>query len=222
MWQEEFGRIKSRHNRPSTTTVFTDLFRPERIAPVRAFRPTPNIPQAPYQFSGGVLVVLKKENNMSQSKLSLMPAVTAPKGRERHCTQCSTAYRAPRSTSRYCSTACRSKAYRGTAPAGALSISCMCPIGKMLLKMDFAGAIGPASSRDPGPTVYGLTVPNANACAEVRGIFDQKGWGNLSEAEFDQALLTNGIQSYNTYSPEAVQRDRSQARQRASRQRALA
>lgn len=98
----------------------------------------------------------------------------------------------------------------------------MCPIGKLLLKLDFAGAIGPASSRNPGPTVYGLTVPNAYACVEVRGIFNQKGWGNLSEAEFDQALLANGIQSYNTYSPEAVQRDRTQARQRARRQRTLA
>ena len=159
---------------------------------------------------------------MSQSKRGSTNTATPGKGRERNCTQCSSAYRAPRSSSRYCSTACRSKAYRGTAPTGALSISRMCPIGRLLLKMDFAGAIGPASSRDHGPTVYGLTVPTAYACSEVRDIFNQKGWGNLSEAEFDQAPLTNGIQSYNTYSPEAVQRDRSQARQSAARQRALA
>lgn len=151
-----------------------------------------------------------------------MPAAAAPKGRERRCTQCSATYRSLRSTSRYCSTACRSKDYRSTATTGALPISGVCLIGKLLFHIDFAGAIGPASSRDPGPTVYGLTVPNAFACSEVRGIFNQKGWGNLSEAEFDQALKANGIQSFSTYSPEAIQRDRLQARQRARRQRVLA
>ena len=114
------------------------------------------------------------------------------------------------------------KAHRGSAPTGPLSGFHMCPIGKLLLKMDFAGATGPVSSREPGSTVYGLTVPTVYACAEVRDIFSHKGWGNLSEAEFDQALSANGIQSYNTYSPEAIQRDRSQARQRVRRQRALA
>lgn len=70
------GGKSSDGSSPATTvqtqsTIFTDLFRPERIAPVRAFRPTPNIPQSPCQFSGGAFVVLKKVIPMSKIQSDL-------------------------------------------------------------------------------------------------------------------------------------------------------
>lgn len=95
------------------------------------------------------------------------------------------------------------KAKRGTPPKGAaLSI-----IGKALLRLDMAGPIGPASA-------LGLTVPRDHALAELRLIFNRKGWGHLSDAEFNAALSADGIQRYSTDSPEAVLRKRLQGRQR--------
>jgi hypothetical protein len=72
-----------------------------------------------------------------------------------------------------------------------------------------AGSIGPA-------TALGLTVPRDYAVAELRLIFDRKGWGQLSDAEFDAALSADGIRSYSTDSPEALDRKRLQARQRVA------
>lgn len=137
-------------------------------------------------------------------------STTAPRGRERTCAQCGTIYRSLR-PSRFCSNACRCRAKRGyspkvTAPSGAARLSV---IGKALLRLDMAGPIGPV-------TALGLTVPRDHALAELRLIFDRKGWGLLSDAEFDAALSADGIRSYGTDSPEALDRKRLQARQRVA------
>jgi hypothetical protein len=47
-----------------------------------------------------------------------MTTTAARKGRERTCNQCGAVYRSIRSNSLYCSTPCRKKASRGTAPTG--------------------------------------------------------------------------------------------------------
>ena len=97
------------------------------------------------------------------------------------------------------------KAKRGTAPkATALSV-----IGKALMRLGMAGPIGPA-------TVLGLTVPRGHALAELQMIFNRKGWGWIVEAEFDAALAADGIARYNMDSPEASERRRLLARQRAA------
>lgn len=64
--------------------------------------------------------------------------------------------------------------------------------------------------------VYALTVPADYALNEARMIFDLKGWGQLSEAEFRAVLKADGIQGYSTDSAEAVERKRLQARHRAA------
>lgn len=134
-----------------------------------------------------------------------------PMGRERTCAQCGTLYRSPRANSRYCSNACRCKAKRGkspklTAPIGTAGFSI---IGKLLLRLNMAGPIGPA-------TVYGLTVARIHALAELRLLFDRKGWGHLTDAEFDAAMSADGIRAYSTDSPKAIERKRLQARQRVA------
>jgi len=97
------------------------------------------------------------------------------------------------------------KAKRGTVPKGAgLSI-----IGKALLRLDMAGPIGPV-------TALGLTVPRDYALVELRLIFDRKGWGQLSDAEFDASLSADRIARYNTDSPEAASRKLLLGRQRVA------
>jgi|GEM_PF-2875334 len=152
----------------------------------------------------------------------------ARQGRERSCNQCGGSYRSPRSTSLYCSPACRMKAHRGTAPTGGRKSgpSSFTVIGKALVFAGFAGPIGPVSRRDTAPVIYGLTVPNAHALAELRSLFNARGWGHLGEDEFELALTVDGIRAYSTASPEAEDRKRWQARQsaaiRRSRQASLA
>ncbi|MDE2563791.1 MAG: hypothetical protein KGL48_16240 [Sphingomonadales bacterium] len=128
-------------------------------------------------------------------------------GRERSCVQCGAVYRSPRSNSLYCGNACRMKAKRGTAPT--TGHSAMSVIGKLLLYLGYAGPVSHASP------VYALTIDDSHALAEMQGIFSRKGWGFLSEDDFWQALSDDGIGRWRSTSPEAADRNRWQARQRA-------
>lgn len=143
-------------------------------------------------------------------------------GRERACAQCGTVYRSPRNSSRYCSTACRMKACRGTAPTGGPKSgpAFFSPIVKVLLRLGFVGQIGPVSMRCSEPAAYALTVERKHAYDEVRAFFDYKGWGIITEAEFFAAIKADGIQGYSTGSPEVIERKRLQARQRTATARA--
>lgn len=134
----------------------------------------------------------------------------ALRGRERACAQCGAMYRSPRA-SLYCSNACRCRAKRGLspkacAPTGTATFS---PIGRLLLKLGFAGPIGRGG-------VYGLTVPADYALAEMRLVFDRKGWGQVTDGEFAAALSADGIRRFSSDSPEAADRARLLARQRAA------
>lgn len=140
-------------------------------------------------------------------------AAPARTGRERTCTQCGAVYRSPRK-SHYCSNACRMKAKRGRSPApgarpGQPPEASFTIIGRLLVRLGFAGPIGPSN-------LYGLTVPASHALTELQLAFDRNGWGHLSESEFNAALSADGIRRYATDSPEAVERKRLQARQRVA------
>ena len=109
------------------------------------------------------------------------------------------------------------KASRGTRPTVLQSDpESFSVIGKALLKLKMAGPIGPVSRRSSEPPIYALTVERQRAFDELRFIFDRKGWGQLTEAEFSAALKADGLQAYSTDSPQAVDRKLLQGRQRAA------
>jgi hypothetical protein len=143
-------------------------------------------------------------------------------GRERTCAQCGAVYRSPRNSSRYCTPACRKKASRGTAPTGGPrgGPSGFDPITKALLLAGFVGRIGPTSSRDNSPPVYALLVPREHALDELSFQFNRRGFGYLTREEFSTALRRDGIQDFDTRSPEATERKRWQDRQGAAISRA--
>jgi len=90
---------------------------------------------------------------------SVAPAASPalrPAGRERTCRQCTTIYRAPRATSRFCSPACRKRSHRGSATTNQKSQELL---QRWLLRRSYAGQIGPVNRRDPRPPVYALTMP---------------------------------------------------------------
>jgi len=66
----------------------------------------------------------------------------------------------------------------------------------LLLRLGFAGQIGPVNARDPRPAVYGLTVPRSTAYEELRRLYDRRGWGVLSELEFTAELKAHSIIGY--------------------------
>lgn len=147
--------------------------------------------------------------------------VNRPAGREQSCVQCSRVYRAARASARYCSPACRLKAHRGVPDAAAVAKtgkatrdpSTFTIIGKVLVKVGMAGMVARELG---GLPVYGLTVPSAQALHEIAGLFDQKGWGTVSEAEFAEALAIDGIQPHAVPSEQTLYRQRTAARQRAA------
>lgn len=143
---------------------------------------------------------------------------SARAGRERTCTQCGATYRSQRNSSRYCSTACRQKASRGSAPTGGPKAgpASFTVITKALL---IAGYVGPVTAGRAAPT-YALTVPFEQALHELLFQFNRKGWGYITRDEFAAALKSDGIQGFNTRSPEAVDLNRRQTRRRMERQRA--
>jgi hypothetical protein len=86
-----------------------------------------------------------------------------PAGRERNCAQCSTTYRAPRATSRYCTPACRKRANRGSPITDRKRLDLL---RRWLLRRSYAGQIGPINRRDPRPPIYALSVPREAAWEE--------------------------------------------------------
>lgn len=143
-------------------------------------------------------------------------------GRERTCTQCGATYRSQRNSSRFCSTACRQKANRGTAPTGGPKAG---PAGftvitKALLIAGYVVPIGPLGRRASEPPVYALTVPFEHALDELSFQFNRKGWGYVTRDEFTEALKSDGIQGFTTRSPEAAEEKRWQDRQRQRERRA--
>lgn len=143
-------------------------------------------------------------------------------GRERTCTQCGAIYRSLRNTSRYCSSACRKKANRGTVPTGGPKAG---PEGftiitKALQRVGYVGPIGSPNRRDTGPATYALLVPFEHALDELSFQFNRRGWGYVSRDEFASALKSDGIQGFTMRSPEAVDLNRRQTRRRMEKQRA--
>jgi len=145
-----------------------------------------------------------------------MNTATAPKGRERTCNQCGAIYRSTRSTSRYCSTSCRKKANRGTAPTGGplAGPTSWGIIAKALHTLGYVGQIGPSSRSDPSPPIYGLLAESTAAFNELAEVYRRKGWGIISRCEFDRALRDDGIRPFETRSPKAAENKQSQDRQR--------
>lgn len=136
-------------------------------------------------------------------------------GRERNCTHCGATYRSPRSSSLYCSNACRMKAKRGTAPT---ATSCgpagWSPITKALHLAGYIGCIGPVSALSKAAPVYALTVPYELALDELSFQFNRRGWGYVRKEEFDDALRRDGIVDHKARAPEAVDLNRRQTRRR--------
>lgn len=143
-------------------------------------------------------------------------------GRERTCTHCGATYRSPRNSSLYCSTSCRQKANRGTAPTGGPKATegGYHLITKALKKVGYVGCIGPVSSRSQQAPVDALLVTRDHAYTELAYHFSRKGWGIVSREEFDEALRRDRIKGYQSRSEEAedtkLWQDRQRQRQKRS------
>lgn len=137
-------------------------------------------------------------------------------GRERGCAQCGTPFRSPRSSALYCAPACRQKAHRGTAPTSGPKAgpAAWGILPKALFTLGLVGQIGPVSGRSSEPPVYGLLVDCAAAHDDLADVFNRKGWGVISRAEFDSALRADGIRPFSSRGPEAAEGKRWQDRQR--------
>ena len=151
-----------------------------------------------------------------------MNTTAARKGRERTCNQCGAVYRSLRNTSRFCSTACRKRAGRGSAPVGGPKAGpeSWGVIAKALHRTGYVGRVGPATRRDTSAPTYALLVDPETAHAELAYQFDRRGWGLVSREEFATALKADGIQSHNTRSAETLELNRFRARQRGRMARA--
>lgn len=97
---------------------------------------------------------------------TVAPATTPAlrKGRTRTCEQCSSTYRAPRSTSRFCTPACRKRAHRGTTTTAHCRTLDL--LHRWLLRRSYAGQVGPVNRKDPRRLVYALSVPLGMALEE--------------------------------------------------------
>ena len=147
------------------------------------------------------------------------PEITSARaGRERTCTQCGATYRSQRNSSLYCSTACRKKANRGSAPTGGPKAG---PAGFSVITkaLLIAGYVGPITD-GKAATAYALTVPFEQALDELSFQFNRRGWGYITRDEFTAALKSDGIQGFTTRSPEAADLNRRQTRRRMEKQRA--
>jgi hypothetical protein len=75
----------------------------------------------------------------------------------------------------------------------------------VLALLDGYGAIGRI---EHAKDTLGLLVPAAEALAEVRSSFSRKGWGFLSEADFNAALASRAVAPYRQRSKEDAERHR--------------
>jgi len=114
-------------------------------------------------------------------------------GRERSCAQCRATYRAPRSSSRFCSTACRVRHHRDGPPS---DIPADGLFYELLNRLGYAGQIGPVNRKDPRPPVYGLTVPRAHAVAEWNSRYPEAA---MADAVFKKRLKDRGIHDYDEW-----------------------
>lgn len=135
------------------------------------------------------------------TRITANPETTT--GRERICAQCGTIYKSKRSTSTYCSTACRKKWHRGTPPKVSRSDQWSI-ITKALHKVGYIGVSGPASKRNDAPVTYSLTVPPEHAHGELSLERHRRGMPLVSREEFSEALRKDGIESFYMLSPEAL------------------
>lgn len=135
------------------------------------------------------------------TRITANPETTT--GRERFCVQCGTTYKSKRSTSSYCSTACRKKGHRGTPPK-VLRSSQWSLITTALHKVGYVGISGPASKRSDAPVTYSLTVPPEHAYGELSLERERRGMPAVPRDEFSEALRKDGIESFYTLSPEAM------------------
>lgn len=92
---------------------------------------------------------------------------TATQGRERSCDHCGATYRAIRSTSQFCSDACRQAKARGVNPRADEILL------KRLQHLGFVGHVGPYRPKAGQPPVYALTVPSAYALAEINARYNR-------------------------------------------------
>ena len=129
-------------------------------------------------------------------------SVLAFSGRERLCAPCGTTYTAHRSTSRYCSPACRKRASRGT-ESYAFDLGAL---RKALHLLGFAGPIGQSSQ-------WGLTVPRSHALAEVNTRWPPA----MTEDEFSACLKALNIIGYEESGTACTTRKRALTHARSKR-----
>jgi hypothetical protein len=109
-------------------------------------------------------------------------SVLASAGRERLCAPCGTIYKAHRSTSLYCSSACRKRASRG-------SESYAFDLGALRNALRLLGFAGPIRQ---GSAQWGLTVPRSYALAEINTRWPPA----MTEEEFAACLKALDIIGY--------------------------
>lgn len=105
-------------------------------------------------------------------------------GKERNCQHCGTAYRSPRASSLYCGATCRKAANRAAKVAPRTEGSL---ILRALMHLGMVGKVG--------ANELALTVRRSEAFDELALIFNRKGWGLLTEAEFGAALAAGGVKA---------------------------
>lgn len=64
-------------------------------------------------------------------------------------------------------------------------------------------------------------VDAERAYRDLAALFDAKGWGFLTRAEFDEALKDAGIRGLNTRPEATLERNRKRAKKRSARLRAF-
>ena len=106
------------------------------------------------------------------------------RGQARHCQHCGEAYRSPRASSLYCGATCRQAANRAAKAKPRKEGSL---ILRALVQLGMVGKVG--------PNEWALTVRRIEAFDELALIFNRKGWGYLSEAEFNAALVADGVKA---------------------------
>lgn len=135
---------------------------------------------------------------------TVAPATTPalrPAGRERTCAQCSTSYRAPRASSRFCSDRCKKRTQRGSQKEmGGASAA----LRNWLTGRGYAGKLSPWDERNRKclRERHGLTVPLAFVLDELnatRAAITARGLRpvlpSYTEATLKSALSAAGLEA---------------------------